>query len=69
VADELELKLALAGRAVRRRPQDVVFASISTPFASDVAAAQQRVEPYARTVHAEIERLFRERDGSQPHRQ
>jgi len=69
VADEVGLKLALAGRAVRRRPQDVAFASISTSFASDVAEAQRRVEPYAQTVHTEIERLFQERDESDPGRQ
>ena len=69
LADEVALKLALAGRAVRRRPQDVAFVSISTPMAADVAEAQRRVEPYARTVHLEIERLFQERDGSNPNRQ
>jgi EpsI family protein len=66
LADEVGLKLALAGRAVRRRPQDVAFASISTRFASDVVEGQRRVEPYARTLHTEIERLFQERDESDP---
>jgi EpsI family protein len=64
VADVLPLKLELARRAVARAPQDVVFASLSTPILSRPEEAAERLAPLARRVHAELERLYRERHES-----
>jgi EpsI family protein len=61
--DVLPLKLEMTRRAVLRRPQDVVFASISTPVNASLDDTMARLAPMARDVHAEIERLYRERDG------
>jgi EpsI family protein len=61
--DVLPLKLEMTRRAVLRRPQDVVFASISTPVSAGLDDTMARLAPMVRDVHAEIERLYRERDG------
>jgi EpsI family protein len=61
--DVIPLKLEMTRRAVLRRPQDVVFASISTPVSRSLDETMARLVPMARDIHAEIERLFRERDG------
>jgi hypothetical protein len=61
--DVIPLKLEMTRRAVLRRPQDVVFASISTPVSRSLDETMARLVPMARDIHAEIERLYRERDG------
>lgn len=62
-SDVLPLKLEMTRRALMREPQDVVFASISTPTGADIAATMEQIAPLARTIHAEIDRLYRERDA------
>jgi len=66
VTDVLPLKMLLARDAVMRRPQDVVFASISTPFTGDAADAMARLAPYATDVQAGISQLYRSRHESVP---
>ena len=61
-SDVLPLKLAMTRRALLRRPQEVVFVSISTPAGSDVGEAMTHLAPLAIQVHGEIHRLYRERD-------
>ncbi|HKW14956.1 MAG TPA: EpsI family protein [Candidatus Krumholzibacteria bacterium] len=61
--DVLPLKLELTRRAVLRRSQDVVFASISTPVSGSLEDTMARLVPMARDIHAGIEQLYRERDG------
>jgi EpsI family protein len=61
--DVLPLKIEMTRRAVLRRPQDVVFASISMPAGANLAETMAHLSPLAREIHAEIERLYRERDG------
>lgn len=61
--DVLRLKIEMTRRAILRRPQDVVFASISTPVHDDMGAAMASIAPAAREIHAEIDRLYQERDG------
>ena len=61
-SDVLPLKLELTRRAFLRKSQDVVFASLSTPAGSNPATSMARLAPLARTVHEEIDRLYRERD-------
>ena len=61
--DVLPLKIEMTRRAVLRRPQDVVFASISMPASANLDATMARLSPLARDIHAEIERLYRDRDG------
>jgi EpsI family protein len=56
--DVLPLKLEMTRRAIMREPQDVVFASISTPTGPDVRETMAQLAPLARTVHAEIDRLY-----------
>jgi len=60
-SDVLPLKLEMARRAILREPQDVVFASISTPTGPDVSATMARLSGFAGSVHAEINRLYQER--------
>jgi EpsI family protein len=62
-ADVIPLKIEMTRRAVLRRPQDVVFASISTPAGPNLELSMARLAPLARDIHAEIERLYRERNG------
>ena len=57
-SDVLPLKVELTRRALLRQPQDVVFASISTPTGADVRATMERLVPLARDVHSEIDRLY-----------
>ena len=64
VADVLPLKVLLARDAVLRRPQDVVFASLSTPFRADASEAMTRLAPIVTDVHAGIDRLYRSRNES-----
>lgn len=59
----LPLKLEMTRRALLREPQDVVFASVSTPTGADVRATMAALSPLANAVHAEIERLYRSNDG------
>ena len=61
VGDVFRLKLALTRRALLRRPQDVVFASVSTPLSTDLDRAVERTTTVAREVENEIARLFREK--------
>jgi EpsI family protein len=58
--DVLPLKLELTRRALLRRPQEVVFASLSAPTGRDIRATMEELAPLAREVHAEIERLYRQ---------
>ena len=58
--DVLPLKIEMTRRALMRQPQEVVFASISTPTGDDVSATMARLSPLAREVHAEIDRLYGE---------
>jgi EpsI family protein len=58
--DVLPLKIEMTRRALMREPQEVVFASISTPTGDDVSATMARLSPLAREVHAEIDRLYGE---------
>ncbi len=67
VSDVVPLKLALMRNAVLRRPQDVVFANVSTPLDADADEAFSRIVPYARAAQSEIERLYREQDERQSH--
>ena len=60
-ADVFPLKLEMTRRALLRQPQDVVFASISTPTSGNVNETMARLAPLAREVHAEIDRLYRDR--------
>jgi EpsI family protein len=62
-SDVLPLKIEMTRRAMLRRPQDVVFASISTPAGDDLTRTMTQLAPLARDIHAEIDRLYRERDG------
>jgi EpsI family protein len=64
--DVMPLKLELARRAIVRGSQDVVFVSLSTPVDAELAHAAQRLAPFVRAVHSEIDRLYRERDESDP---
>jgi EpsI family protein len=61
--DVLPLKIEMARRAVLRRSQDVVFASISMPAGTNLDETMARLSLLARDIHAEIDRLYRERDG------
>ena len=63
-SDVLPLKIELTRRAILRGSQDVVFASLSTPTGPALAEAMGRLAPYARDIHLEIDRLYRERDES-----
>jgi EpsI family protein len=58
--DVLPLKLEMTRRALMRQPQEVVFASISSPTGDDVSATMARLAPLAHAVHAEIDRLYGE---------
>jgi hypothetical protein len=62
--DVLPLKLALARRAAARRPQEVVFASVSTPVRTDAAEAMVRLGPVTQSLQREVDRLYRERNES-----
>ena len=59
-SDVLPLKIEMTRRALLRQPQEVVFASISTPTGDDVQATMARLAPLARDVHSEIDRLYGE---------
>jgi EpsI family protein len=61
VGDVFQLKLALTKQALLRRPQDVVFASVSTPFSADLERALARATDLARDIESEIARLYREK--------
>jgi len=61
VDDVFRLKLALTRRALLRRPQDVVFASVSTPLAGSLEGAVLRATAVARDAENEIARLYREK--------
>jgi EpsI family protein len=61
VGDVFRLKVALTRRALLRRPQDVVFASVSTPLSADLDHAVERAAAVAREVESEIARLYREK--------
>ena len=61
--DVLPLKLEMTRRAILRRPQDVVFASISMPADTDLPDTMSRLAPIVRDIHADINRLYRERNG------
>lgn len=61
LGDVFHLKLALTRQAVLRRPQDVVFASVSTPFTTNLDLALERTTTVAREVEREIARLYRAR--------
>jgi EpsI family protein len=61
--DVFPLKLELTRRAVLRRSQDVVFASISTPIDGSLDDTMARLVPVVRDIHTGIELLYRERDG------
>ena len=65
-SDVLPLKVELTRQAIVGGSQDVVFASISTPTGPAVAEAMTRLTPYARSVHSELIRLYRERDETDP---
>lgn len=58
LGDVFSLKLALTRQALLQRPQDVVFASVSTPFTGDMAPATERALAVAREVESEITRLY-----------
>jgi EpsI family protein len=60
-ADVFRLKLALTREALMRRPQDVVFASVSTPLGGDVGRATARAAGVAQQVEHEIARLYAHR--------
>lgn len=62
VGDVFHLKLLLTKQAVLRRPQDVVFASVSTPLTTSLERALERATDVARDVENEIARLYREKD-------
>jgi len=57
-----QLKIEMTKRALLRRAQDVVFASISTPVGEDLDATMLRLAPMVQDVHSSIEQLYRERD-------
>ena len=59
--DVFRLKLALTRQALMRRPQDVVFASVSTPLSGDVDRATARAAGLAEQVEHEIARLYTQR--------
>lgn len=61
VNDVFRLKLTLTKEALLRRPQDVVFASVSTPLTADLERALARATGVARDVENEIARLYREK--------
>jgi len=61
--DVLHLKLALTRQSLLRRPQEVVFASVSAPVTNDVERAAQRAAEVARDVEREIQRLYAARAG------
>jgi len=65
-SDVLPLKIELARRAMVRDAQDVVFASISTRADPTIDGAMTRLTPYARSIHTEVARLYRERNESDP---
>lgn len=56
--DVLRLKLSLTRLAILRRPQDVVFASVSTPIGGDPDRARDRAVAVALDLEDEIERLY-----------
>ncbi|HEX5133262.1 MAG TPA: EpsI family protein [Candidatus Krumholzibacteria bacterium] len=66
LSDVMKLKLALTREALLRKPQDVVFASVSTPVDGDIDAAYHRVLPLARAAEEQVTRLYRERDEHRP---
>jgi len=57
-SDVLRLKLALTRQSLMRRPQEVVFASVSAPVTNDVDRAARRAAEVARDVEQEIQRLY-----------
>ena len=56
--DVFRLKLALTRQALLRQPQDVVFASVSTPVSGDADQVGSRAVAIARDVEREIARLY-----------
>ncbi|HEU4928207.1 MAG TPA: EpsI family protein [Candidatus Krumholzibacteria bacterium] len=62
-SDVLRLKLALTRQSFMRRPQEVVFASVSAPITNDVDRAARRAAEVARDVEHEIQRLYAVRTG------
>ena len=62
-SDVLQLKLALTRQSLLRRPQEVVFASVSAPVTNDVDRAARRAAEVAREVEHEIQRLYAQRGG------
>ena len=61
--DVLRLKLALTRQSLLRRPQEVVFASVSAPVTNDVDRAARRAAEVAHDVEREIQRLYDRRGG------
>jgi EpsI family protein len=61
--DVLPLKFELTRRALSRRSQDVVFASISTPVSGSLDQTMTRLVPIVMDIHSGIDGLYRERDG------
>jgi EpsI family protein len=56
--DAFRLKVALTRQALLRRPQDVVFASVSTPIDSGLDPALARAGAVALEVEHELVRLY-----------
>lgn len=56
--DVFRLKLSLTRQALMRRPQDVVFASVSTPISGNIDSASARALALAHDVEREIARLY-----------
>jgi EpsI family protein len=56
--DVFRLKLSLTKQALMRRPQDVVFASVSTPVGDSMERATERAATIARQVEGEVGRLY-----------
>ena len=60
--DVFDLKLYLTKNAILRRPQEVVFARVSTLMLSDRNAASERLDNYANDLHREIAGLYSSRE-------
>jgi EpsI family protein len=62
LTDVMQLKLFLTRDAVLRKPQDVVFANVSTPVGDGMASAFRRLLPLARASEQQVRQLYEERD-------
>jgi len=60
--DVFDLKVHLTKNAILRRPQEVVFARVSTSTVDDNPVSHQTLNEYATDLESQIRSLYRKRD-------